>query len=338
MRARTVVRLARAGSLPARLRSIRDGQAAIRVATVGAALESGVLDALLEPRTTTELAGDLAVTDVALLEAFLDALGAARLVRTGAAGHRLTRRGRAVLDDDVVRAAYEGFSGYHTGLYRDLAVQLRGGPARSDVARHGDVIARLSRAFEPLVHDALAVEVERLRPARVLDVGCGDGTNLEHMLRAAHEAEGTGIEVDPVAARLAEDRLVRAGLAGRGRVLAMDVRGVLADPARLGGPVDLALLANVIYYLPAAERADFLHDVAALVRPGGTIMVISTVAEPTAFSRHFDLLLRAQEGRMSLPTARDLTGYLTAAGLELTGTRRLTPGDPLHAVTGRRRG
>ena len=41
---------------------------------------------------------------------------------------------------------------------------------------------------------------------------------------------------------------------------------------------------------------------------------------------------------MSLPTARDLAGYLTAAGLEVTGARRLTPGDPLHAVTGRRRG
>ncbi|KAE8764939.1 class I SAM-dependent methyltransferase [Georgenia thermotolerans] len=338
MRPRSAVKLALAGSLPERLRSLRDGQAAIRVATVGAALESGVLDALVEPRTTAALADTLAVTDVRLLEAFLEALEAGRLVRSGPAGHRLTRRGRAVLADDVVRAAYEGFSGYHTGLYRDLPVQLRGGPARSDIARHGDVIARLSRAFEPLVHDALAAEVERLRPARVLDVGCGDGTNLEHILRAAPEAEGTGVEVDAVAARMAQERLARADLADRGRVLAMDVRGLLADPARLGGPVDLALLANVVYYLPAAERSDFLHDVAALVRPGGTVMVVSTVAEPSAFSRHFDLLLRAQEGEMSLPTARDLAGYLAAAGLEVTGARRLTPGDPLHAVTGRRRG
>src|SRR4051812_3689975 len=63
MRPRSVVKLARAGSLPARLRSLRDGQAAIRVATVGAALESGVLDALIEPRTTAALADTLAVTD-----------------------------------------------------------------------------------------------------------------------------------------------------------------------------------------------------------------------------------------------------------------------------------
>ncbi|MFD1505851.1 methyltransferase domain-containing protein [Georgenia yuyongxinii] len=334
LKVRTVARLVGAGHVGERLRAVRDGQAAVRAATLSSALGTGVLEALRAGRTTAELAADLAVTDHALLEAYLRTLEAARLVRTAGGRHRLARRGRAVLGDDVVRAAYEGFAGYHTGLYRDLALQLRGGPARDDVVRHGDVIARLSRALEPLVHDTLDEAVAATRPRRVLDVGCGDGANLVHMLRAAPSSSGTGIEVDPAAAALAERTLRAEGLEGRAHILKGDIRGL--DPQQIGGPADLALLANVIYYVPVGERRELLRDIGALVAPGGTLLVVSTMADRSAFSRHFDLLLRAQSGEMSLPTPDDVTRDLRAAGLDNLRVRRLTRGDPLHAVTARR--
>ncbi|WP_127125244.1 class I SAM-dependent methyltransferase [Georgenia sp. SYP-B2076] len=337
MRIRSLVQVARAGSLWERVRAVRDGEAAIRVAMVAAALETGVLDALRRPRTTAQLAKELGAVDEPLLEAFLGGLRAARLVRSPSGGHRLARRGRALLGDDVVRAAYEAFGGFHTGLYRDLPKQLRGGPGRRDVATRGEVIARLSRAMEPLVHAALAGEVRAAAPGRILDVGCGDGAHLAHMLTLAPAAAaGIGIDVDDAAAALAARTLSRHGLSGRARVLRADVRDVVAEPALLGGPVDLALLANAIYYLPEAERAALLRDVGALLAPGGTLLVVSTMADGSAFSRHFDLLLRAQEGQMALPTTAEVQAAVAVAGLDPVRTRRLTPGEPLYAVTARR--
>jgi len=334
---KSLVKIARSGNALERLRAVRDGQAAVRVAAVGGALSTGVLHALRHPRTTADLAEEVGARDVELLEAFLRALTAAGLVRSAEGVHRLTRRSRALLSDDVVRAAYEGFSDFHTGLYRDLPGQLAGGRAREDVSRHGDVIARLSRAMEPLVHDALAREVRESGARRLLDVGCGDGSHLVHMLAAAPEADGVGIEIDPAAAALAVHTLATSGLAHRGRVLTADVREIAADGAgALGGPVDLALVANVVYYLPVEERTDLLRAVGGLLAPGGRLVVVSTMAEDSAFSRHFDLLLRAQGGGMSLPRPDEVATQLTHAGLDVRGIQRLAPGDPLYAVTAQR--
>ncbi|WP_448070517.1 class I SAM-dependent methyltransferase [Georgenia yuyongxinii] len=334
LKVRTVARLVRAGHVRERLRAVRDGQAGLRAGTVRSALGTGVLAALRPGRTTAELAAELAVTDHVLLEAYLRTLEAAHLVRTAGGRHRLARRGRAVLGDDVVRAAYESFAGYHTDLYRDLGHQLRGGPARDDVVRHGDVIARLSRAFEPLVHDTLESAAATTRPRHVLDVGCGDGTNLVHMLRAAPASRGTGVEIDPAAAALAEQALHRARLEDRAHVLTADARGLA--PRQIGGEVDLALLANVIYYVPARDRPALLRDIGALLAPRGTLLVVSTMADRSVFSRHFDLLLRAQAGEMSLPTPEEVARDLRTAGFDVMGVRRLARGDPLHAVTARR--
>lgn len=336
---RSLLKIVRSGNALERLRAVRDGQAAIRVAAVGGALSTGVLHALRRPRTTADLAEEIGARDVELLQAFLRALTAAGLVRTVDGVHRLTRRSRAVLGDDVVRAAYEGFSDFHTGLYRDLPAQLAGGRARDDVTRRGDVIARLSRAMEPLVHDALATEVRESGARRLLDVGCGDGSHLVHMLAAAPEAEGVGVEIDPAAAALAVHALATAGLSDRGRVLTADVREVVAEGVEaLGGPVDLALVANVIYYLPVEERTGLLRAVGGLLAPGGRLVVVSTMAGESAFSRHFDLLLRAQDGEMALPTPVEVATQLTDAGLEATSIQRLAPGDPLYAVIAQRPG
>ncbi|MFH5823676.1 SAM-dependent methyltransferase [Georgenia sp. AZ-5] len=333
---RAVAQVAGAGDVRERLRVIRDGQAALRVATVHAGLSTGVLEALRTRRTTEELAAALGATDLPLLESFLRALAVNGLVVTTPSGHVLTRRGRAVLGDDVVRAGYEAFGGFHTDLYRDLPAQLAGGPGRRDVEERGDVIARLSRAMEPLVRDALAAQVRAVAPRRVLDVGCGEGSLLAHMLAVAPGATGIGAELDDGAATRAEERLAAPGLARRATVFRGDVRRLLAAPEALRGPVDLVLLANVLYYVPPADRAEFLGSLAAELAPGGRIVIISTMAEPSAFSRHFALLLQAQAGRMQLPTPAEVEGVLRGLGLEVVTSRRVVPGAPLHLVAARR--
>jgi SAM-dependent methyltransferase len=262
-------------------------------------------------------------------------LAAAGLV-TGDGSWALTGAGRAVVDDDQVRATYEGFGGYHTDLYRELQPLLSGGLRRRDVQERAELIARLSAALEPLLHDLLTRTVRERRPRRVLDIGCGAGRHLAAMLEAAPTATGVGVDVDPDAAALARRTLSERGLADRAGVEAVDIREALAAgrPGALTDGIDLALMANVIYYVPVDERVELLRSVARLLVPGGALVVVTTMAGPQLFSRHLDLLLRAQEGRMELPAVDVLLGQLREAGLQPHPPERLgPPGAALSAVT-----
>jgi len=333
---RALVQLLRAGDLRARLRATQDAQAAIRLQVVSAALATGVLDALAEaPSTTADLATRTGATDEDLLEAFLRVAAAGGLLRRDGVRWRLARAGRAVVEDDLVRASYEGFGGFHTDLYRQLHPVLAGRTRRRDVAERGQVIARMSAGFDPFVHDVLVRTVTRCHPRRVLDVGCGEGLQLAGMLEAEPGATGVGVDVDAGAAALAERTLRERGLAARATVEVTDIRTALAEgrAGALAGPFDLALLANVVYYLPPAERVPLLRAVAGALVPGGTLLVITTAATAQLFSRHLDLLLRAQEGDMQLPDAGALVAQLTEAGLSPEPPHSVVPGAPLIAVS-----
>lgn len=189
--------------------------------------------------------------------------------------------------------------------------------------------------MEPFLHDALADFVRETAPRRVLDVGCGAGQNLAAMLRAAPTAQGVGMEIDAAAADLAERLLGERGLAGRARVLRGDVTA-LAERGEAGGAYDLALLANVVYYVPLAERVPLFRVLAGLLAEGGALLVTTTAAAPDPFSRHFDLLLRAQGAGMELPEVQTLRAQLGEAGLRPGPARPLAPGQPLVAVPARR--
>jgi SAM-dependent methyltransferase len=333
-RARTLLTLLRSGDLRTRLRVTRDGQAAIRLGLGAAALDTGVLDALAgSPATTAELARRVGAAGEDLLAAFLRVLAAAGLAREEGGRWSLAAGGRAVVDDDLVRASHEAFAGFHTGLYRELGPVLAGGPRRRDVVEQGGVIARVSAAFEPFVDAVLRETVAAGAPRRVLDVGCGAGLQLATMLAAAPGAEGVGVDTDEDAAALARRTLADHGLAERARVLRADVRDLAAE-----SPFDLVLLANVVYYVPAGERVALLRSLAELLAPGGTLLVVTTAATPQLVSRHFDLLLRAQQGAMELPDADVLVGQLREAGLEPAAPRRIAPGTPLVAVSAVRPG
>jgi SAM-dependent methyltransferase len=327
----------RTGDLRARLRATRDGVAAIRLHVAGAAIDTGVLDALAAgSATTAELARQIGATDEALLAAFLRVAASAGLIHgDGDEGPwRLTGRGRAAIDDPLVRASYQGFPGFHTALYRELGPLLAGGPPRRDIADSGELIARLSGGFEPLVLGVLGRAVAERAPRRVLDVGCGAALELAAMLEAAPQADGVGIDVDAGAVELAARTLAERGLTGRARVLHTDVRGAASHPSgALAEPFDVALLANVLYYLPMAERVPFLRVIADLLVPGGMLFLVTTVAAPQFFSRHFDLLLRAQEGQMELTAADALVDQLTLAGFAADPPRPVAVGAPIVTVT-----
>ncbi len=169
------------------------------------------------------------------------------------------------------------------------------------------------------------------------DVGCGAGVDLATMVSAAPDVTGLGLDLDADAVARAGRTIHDWGLADRAAVRHADVRDVVAEQAEQGtGTFDLALRANVLYYLPPAQRVPLLRDVAGLLAPGGMLVVVTTVAEPNLFSRHVDLLLRAQDGELQLSDGDELVGQLEDAGLTDVALRRLVPGQPLVQATGTR--
>ncbi|SFP25284.1 hypothetical protein SAMN05660464_2693 [Geodermatophilus dictyosporus] len=64
----------------------------------------------------------------------------------------------------------------------------------------------------------------------------------------------------------------------------------------------------------------------------------TTVAVPQLFSRHMDLLLRAQGGGLQLSDAGSLVRRLTEVGLDPEPPRSVVPGTPLLAVSASRPG
>jgi SAM-dependent methyltransferase len=333
---RAAWRTLRAGAGPARLQALRDAQGTLRLAVASAALSTGVLESLRDRvLTTEELAERTRTRDVALLPAWLRVLESRRYVTAHADHWSLGPAGRRLLDDPVLRAVCEAFPGYHSGLYRDLPGQLSGGPARTDVRDHGELIARLSRGTEQFVTELLVSTVTAEAPARVLDVGCGSGADLATMLEAAPAASGVGVELVPEAADLAERTLAEHGVSRRATVHRGELRDLIGR-GELGGGYDVALYSQAVYYVPLDARVDVFRDIASLLSDRGVLVIVTTAAERDLFSRHFDLLLRAQGTGMALPDTDELTEQLRAAGLHPEAPHRLVPGHPLVAVLARR--
>lgn len=334
MRLGATVRTLTAGDVRSRMAAFRQGNQAVTVAVTGAALRTGALEALARrPSTTEDLAGQLGWTGVGVAGAFLRTLAAYDLVVDRDGVWQVTRRGRRVLGDDVVRAAYEAFSGYHTGLYRDLDAQLSGGPGRRDIEDEGRLVARLSHVMDQFVLAELDRVVDAADPTRVLDVGCGGAAHLVHLLGRAPGSTGVGVETDPEAAAMARAAVGQAGLARRADVVEADVADYLRS--RPDERFDLVLLANVVYYVPFDERTELFRTLAQQLLPGGRLLVVTTARTTERFSRHFDLLLRAQTGERELPDMEQLAGQVRAAGLLADRPRRIAVGEPLTSLVAR---
>ena len=110
--------------------------------------------------------------------------------------------------------------------------------------------------------------VAELRPATILEIGCGQGAMGA---RLARRADYLAVEPDPGSYAVAEARVAASG----GTVLAADHTGVPA-----GRRYDLVCAFEVLEHL--ADDATAVADWATLVRPGGHL-----VLSVPAFARRF---------------------------------------------------
>src|SRR5262249_12356463 len=108
----------------------------------------------------------------------------------------------------------------------------------------GDSAERSARAVVPLV-------VERLRPASVVDVGCGSGAwlNVFRERGVAHLVGVDGPYVEPEALRIRPEEFV-----------ARDLR----QPFRLDQEFDLAISLEAAHYVPEEQAPTLVESIASL--------------------------------------------------------------------------
>ncbi len=157
--------------------------------------------------------------------------------------------------------------------------ERRAGDPYTELARHPEEYALLMRAMDVAsqgVGRVIAEQVDFSRVHRLLDLGGGGG---QVALELAEAVPHLSIEVldTPPAQAYAEARVTKAGLGGRIRCRSADIR------AHLGGtvePADAILLSGVIGDFVAEERARILRQAAALLRPGGQLLISETLLHP----------------------------------------------------------
>lgn len=292
---------------------LRDLNSWLRLEFLGVASRVGIADALDRPRTLEQVADVAHITDVGLLEAFLQLGVALGEVRFGRDRYEIGgRRLRAVAGESVdLRGLVEEVVTYDSPIYTSVGEHLRGLPPRDYLDGVGDVIAQSSRIAEPVLAPAIRFVTSSVAPRRVLDVGCGSGVYLGHVLDVALDATAVGIDPDEQAISTARDVLAVPIAAGRCELHAIGVDELSRQSPH--GRFDLVLLLNNIYYWPPDERADILSRLRALA-PDGTVVVATATASAQAFNRHLDLVLRVTKGSWRLPTAAELDGVLRSAG------------------------
>jgi 2-polyprenyl-6-hydroxyphenyl methylase/3-demethylubiquinone-9 3-methyltransferase len=100
-------------------------------------------------------------------------------------------------------------------------------------------------------------------PARILEVGCGEGAVTERLCKAYPEASITGIDISPRVGRLYH------GAAGRVRFIQCTLEELRQAES---GKFDLIILADVLHHVPGGMRAQLLGGIRDMLAPGGSFV------------------------------------------------------------------
>lgn len=143
-----------------------------------------------------------------------------------------------------------------------------------------------------------------------VDVGTGTGRMLE--LFNPRADDGMGVDLSREMLHVARAKLSEAGLTNR-FVRQADATDLPLDE----GQADLITLAQVLHYLPDPRAA--LKECARVLAPGGLLVVVDF-----AEHRREDLRVEHHHRHLGFPPAQ-ITGWLQAEGLNLTGLKALEP-------------
>jgi 2-polyprenyl-3-methyl-5-hydroxy-6-metoxy-1,4-benzoquinol methylase len=117
-------------------------------------------------------------------------------------------------------------------------------------------------------HIPAFAEFDRWQGKRVLEVGCGIGTDSINFARAG--ARLTAVDLSGESLRIAEQRAKVMGVAERIEFVHANAEELTS--AVSGGPYDLVYSFGVVHHTPRPERA--LAEMRTLVAPGGTLKLM----------------------------------------------------------------
>ena len=312
---------------------IKDLDAWVRLEFLGVMAQTGLAASLGTPRTLDDLIEETGATDRGLLEALL-ALGTS-LREVGFRHGRYRARGRRLRaisgSSPDLRGVVEELIVYDNPIYTALASHLGGAPPAPYDAECGAVIAAASRIAEPVLGPVVRAVARQQKPGRVLDIGCGSGIYLRHVLDSAPHSVGVGIDLDADVIDEAS-RLLDPFCAQKRCELRQGDVEVLASELRA---FDLVTLLNNIYYWPPDRRAEVLGVIRGTVAPGGVLVVASATTEGQPYNRHLDLMLRVTASSHRLPTRAEIVVDLTAAGYDEVEIAEPVPRSGLVVATAR---
>lgn len=140
-------------------------------------------------------------------------------------------------------------------------------------------ICHLYRAvFVNVAATAKATATQIPQGARVLDVGGGDGTVVNALLRIRPDLQVVMLDLSPSIGRFLD-----ANNAHR-----VTLHPATPMSAYEGASADVVLLSDVVHHVPPEARATFFDEARALVRPGGRLIVKDV--EPGSFRSWLNLM------------------------------------------------
>lgn len=153
----------------------------------------------------------------------------------------------------------------------------------SRFARDADPWATFSNRDEAVKRRAILHAIGQAPRGRVLEVAAGNGSNSVAIASRA-------LRLDATEATDSGTMLVAAALSGRTRARAIK----LIVPGRLPRThYDVAVVAEVLYYLSPEDMAQTARTVAAALRPGGVLVLAHHRVDYPDFAQHAGQLQRA---------------------------------------------
>jgi 2-polyprenyl-3-methyl-5-hydroxy-6-metoxy-1,4-benzoquinol methylase len=125
---------------------------------------------------------------------------------------------------------------------------------------------------------------------RILDVGCGFGLFAAYFGQMHRRRRIVGVDPDARRIGIARSVAERLGLDGHSFV-AGDIRD-----AAVQGPFDAAYVLDVMHHLPRDDQRRVLERIAALLVPGGILLVKDITTEPRFGLLFTELLDRVMVG------------------------------------------
>ena len=149
-----------------------------------------------------------------------------------------------------------------------------------------------------------------LRPAQIVDLGCGAGRNAVEMLKKYPDAHVTAIDYSPLSVEKAASYNKKSIDAGRCTVLQGDVSDLRLEAES----IELATAFETVYFWPGLERC--FEQVAHVLKPGGLFLICNESDGLDATGTKFEKIIDG----MKVYKAEEIEAALHKAGFTEVNT------------------